>query len=94
MKKLKQKPLGGFEPLANFVVVKRDEVKETKTKSGLIMPTMAQPENIGVVMAMGRDATRVLVGLRVMFRNPYSTIRLAEEDYLFMEDTAIVGILR
>jgi len=86
-----------IQPLGSRVLV-RIEPEETVTKSGLYVPDTAKEKpQRGVVAAIGddRDVIKVDVGNRVLFpKYTGAEIRIEGDDYLIIESTDLLAILR
>jgi chaperonin GroES len=86
-----------IQPLGSRVLV-RIELEETVTKSGLFVPDTAKEKpQRGIVAAIGddRDLIKVEVGNRVLFpKYTGAEIRLDGDDYLIIESTDLLAILR
>ncbi len=83
-----------FKPLANRVLVKREEETNT-TASGIIIPDNAKEKPLqGKVIAAGPEAKEVKVGDTVVFAK-YSGTELSVdgEEYLILTIEDILGTL-
>jgi len=83
-----------FKPTDDNVLIERKE-NETKTASGLIIPTASgEKPNIGIVIAKGDNANQVSVGDQVVFgKYKGEEITLQGKSYLVMRELEIAGIL-
>ncbi len=86
-----------FQPLGERVLVKVQE-PETKTASGIIIPDNASKEKPtqAEVVAIGSDVTHVAVGDKVVFSKyaKSATVTLEAVDYLVMEVSEILGVMK
>ena len=86
-----------FQPLANRVLVEREE-ETTTTKSGIIIPDNAKEKPLqGKVLAVGPDAEEegIRVGDTVVFGKFAGTdIVLEDNEYLILNSDDILGILK
>jgi chaperonin GroES len=86
-----------FQPLANRVLVEREE-EVTTTKSGIIIPDNAKEKPLqGKVLAVGPDAEEegINVGDTVVFgKYAGNEIVLDNSDYLILNSDDILGILK
>jgi len=86
-----------IQPLGSRVLV-RVEAEENVTKSGLFVPDTAKEKpQRGIVAAIGddRDVIKVEVGNRVLFpKYTGAEIRIDGDDYLIIESTDLLAILR
>ena len=99
---------GKFKPLGDRVLVKPQEIKEEKTKSGLIISdTMigATKKVYGEVVSIGtgifsqsgeRIPMTVQVGDTVMYEKNHGTneIEIGEEKYLLFNEHQLVGVIK
>ena len=79
-----------IKPLADYVVVQQ-EAAETKTASGLYLPTQAQEKpKVAKVLAIGKEVKEVKVGDRVVFGG-YSNTEVKHEgkDYIVVKEENI-----
>ncbi len=87
-----------IKPLADRVIVKPEPAEE-KTKSGIIIPDTAKEKPLkGEVVAVGPgkkdEPTTVKPGQKVLYGKYAGTeITIDGEDYLFMRESDILGIL-
>ena len=86
-----------FQPLGDRVLVKVQE-PETKTASGIIIPDNASKEKPtqAEVMAIGPEVEHVSAGDKVVFAKYARTaaVTLDDEEYLVMEVSEILGVLK
>ena len=86
-----------LQPLGARVLVKITPEEQT-TKSGLVLPDTAKEKpQRGDVVAVGEDddLIKVAVGDRVLFPKYTGTeIRLEDEDYLIIEATDLLAIVK
>lgn len=79
-----------IKPLADYVVVQQEEA-ETKTASGLLLPSSSQEKpKIAKVVAVGKDAKEVKVGDRVIYGG-YSNVDVKQDgkDYIVIKEENI-----
>lgn len=79
-----------IKPLGDYVVVQQ-EAAETKTASGLYLPTQAQEKpKTAKVLAVGKDVKEVKVGDRVVYGG-YSNTDLKHDgqDYIVIKEENI-----
>jgi len=85
-----------FKPLANRVLIEREE-EVTTTASGIIIPDNAKEKPLqGKVLAVGPDAEEegIKVGDTVVFgKYAGNEIILDEKEYLILNSDEILGIL-
>ncbi len=86
-----------FQPLANRVLVEREE-EVTKTASGIIIPDNAKEKpQRGKVLAVGPDAEDegIRVDDTIVFAKYSGTdIVLDDKEYLILESSDILGIVK
>jgi len=86
-----------FKPLGDRVLVKVQE-PETKTASGIIIPDNASKEKPtqAEVIAIGADVEHVEIGDTVMYAQyaRTATVTLDTKEYLVMEISEILGVLK
>lgn len=83
-----------IKPLADYVVVQQEQA-ESKTASGLYLPTAAQEKpKVAVVVAVGKEVKEVKVGDRVVFGG-YSNTEVKHEgqDYILIKEENIFATL-
>ena len=79
-----------IKPLADYVVVQQ-EAAESKTASGLYLPTQAQEKpKVAKVVAVGKAVKEVKIGDRVVFGG-YSNTELKHDgqDYILIKEENI-----
>ena len=79
-----------IKPLADYVVVQQEEA-ETKTASGLYLPTQAQEKpKVAKVVAIGKDVKEVKIGDRVVYGG-YSNTEIKQDgkDYIVIKEENI-----
>lgn len=79
-----------IKPLADYVVVQQEEA-ETKTASGIYLPTQAQEKpKVAKVLAVGKDVKEVKVGDRVVYGG-YSNTEIKQDgkDYIVIKEENI-----
>jgi len=86
-----------FQPLGDRVLIKVKEV-ETQTASGIYIPDNATQEKPtqAEIMAIGSDVKDVEVGDQVVFTKfaRSATVTLDNIDYLVMEISEILGVMK
>ena len=86
-----------FQPLANRVLIEREEEVKT-TASGIIIPDNAKEKPLeGTVLAVGPDAKDegINEGDKVVFgKYSGSEIILDDKEYLILNSDEILGILK
>jgi chaperonin GroES len=86
-----------FQPLANRVLIEREE-EVTTTASGIIIPDNAKEKPLqGTVLAVGPDAEDegISEGDKVVFgKYSGSEIILDDKEYLILNSDEILGILK
>ncbi len=83
-----------IKPLADYVVVQQ-EAAETKTASGLYLPTQAQEKpKVATVLAIGKDVKEVNVGDKVVFGG-YSNVDIKQDgqDYIVIKEENIYATI-
>ena len=79
-----------IKPLADYVVVQQDE-PETKTASGIYLPTQAQEKpKVAKVLAVGKDVKEVKVGDRIIYGG-YSNTEIKQDgkEYILIKEENI-----
>lgn len=79
-----------IKPLADYVVVQQEE-PETKTASGIYLPTQAQEKpKIAKVLAVGKDVKEVKVGDRIIYGG-YSNTEVKQDgkEYILIKEENI-----
>lgn len=79
-----------IKPLADYVVVQQEE-PETKTASGIYLPTQAQEKpKVAKVLAVGKDVNEVKVGDRVIYGG-YSNTEIKQDgkEYILIKEENI-----
>lgn len=84
-----------IKPLADYVVVQQ-EVAETKTASGLYLPTQAQEKpKVAKVLAVGKDVKEVKIGDRVVFGGYSNTeVKHDGQDYILIKEENIFATVK
>lgn len=80
----------GIKPIGDFVVVQQ-EAAETKTASGLYLPSAAQEKpKLAKVVAVGKDVKEVKVGDRVIYGGYSNTdIKHDGQNYILIKEENI-----
>lgn len=79
-----------IKPLADYVVVEQEKA-ESKTASGLYLPTQAQEKpKVAKVIAVGKEVKEVKVGDRVVYGG-YSNVEVKQDgnDYIVIKEENI-----
>jgi chaperonin GroES len=79
-----------IKPLADYVVVQQEE-PETKTASGIYLPTQAQEKpKVAKVLAVGKDVKEVKVGDRIIYGG-YSNTEVKQDgkEYILIKEENI-----
>ena len=86
-----------FKPLGDRVLVKVQE-PETKTASGIIIPDNASKDKPtqAEVIAIGTDVEHIAIGDTVIYGQyaKIATVTLDTKEYLVMEVSEILGVLK
>lgn len=79
-----------IKPLADYVVVQQEEA-ETKTASGIYLPTQAQEKpKVAKVLAVGKEVKEVKVGDRVVYGGYSNTeVKHDGKDYILIKEENI-----
>lgn len=79
-----------IKPLADYVVVQQEEA-ESKTASGLYLPTQTQEKpKVAKVLAVGKDVKEVKVGDRVVFGGYSNTeVKQDGQNYILIKEENI-----
>ena len=85
-----------IEPIADYVLAQQEEA-ETKTASGIFLPTSSSQEKpkIAKVLAIGNDVKKVKVGTRIIFK-PYSTndVKVGTEEYILVIEEDVIATVK
>jgi len=84
------------QPLAEYVVVQAEEA-QTKTASGLFLPSgAAEKPKVAVVVAVGPEVTAVQVGDRVLYKNEYesTTVKVNGTEYTVIFHKNIIATIK
>lgn len=84
-----------IQPLADYVVAQAEEA-ETKTASGLYLPDKAQEKpKTAKVVAVGKQATQVKVGDRIIYKS-YSTtdVKVGRDEYILVKEEDVLATLK
>ena len=84
-----------LQPLADYVVAQAEEA-ETKTASGLYLPTKtAEKPKVAKVIAVGKDAKQVKVGDRIVYKSYSPTeIKVGTEEYILVKEEDILATVK
>lgn len=85
-------------PLRDYVVCVREEKKELKTKSGILLaPTVSDEDSTLKVVAVGKGVAEVKVGDRVIARNYATTeakLEFGGEQYQLIKEEDILAVVK
>jgi chaperonin GroES len=87
--------MAALQPLGDYVVATA-EAAETKTKSGLYLPdNAAEKPKTAKVVAVGKAATQVKIGDRIIFKT-YSTTELKVDgtEYILVKEEDILATVK
>lgn len=87
--------MAGLQPLGDYVVAQADEA-ETKTKSGIYLPQGAtEKPKTAKIVAVGKDATQVKVGDRIVYKS-YSTteVKVGSDEYILVKEEDILATVK
>lgn len=84
-----------IKPLADYVVVEQ-EAAESKTASGLYLPTSAQEKpKVAKVLAVGSEVKEVKVGDRVIYGGYSNTeVKHDGKDYILIKEENIFATVK
>lgn len=83
------------QPLAEYVVAVAEQA-QTKTASGLYLPTgAAEKPKVAEVVAAGKLVTDVKVGDRILYKNEYeaTNVKVDGTAYIIIEAKNIIAIV-
>lgn len=87
-----------INPLRDFVVCVREEKKELKTKSGLLIaPTVSDEDTTLKVVAVGKDVKQVKTGDRVIIKSYSGTdakLEFGGEQYQLVKEEDIIATVK
>jgi len=82
-----------MKPLRDEVVV-RQQSKDNKTEAGIILTTdEVIKENVGEVIALGKDADELAIGDKVLFGPGFVVQHIDKQEVLFMSQKNILCVL-
>ena len=84
------------QPLDEYVVVQAEEA-QTKTASGLYLPTgSTEKPKIAKVVAVGKAVQGIKVGDRVLYKNEYesTSVKVDKEEYVVVYFKNIVATVK
>ncbi len=84
-----------IEPIADYVLAQQEEA-ETKTASGLFLPSQSQEKpKVAKVLAIGNEVKKVKVGSRIIYKT-YSTndIKFGKDEYLLIKEEDIIATVK
>jgi chaperonin GroES len=87
--------MSALQPLADYVVAQAEEA-EKKTASGLYLPDKAaEKPKTAKVVAVGKTATQVKVGDRIVYKS-YSTteVKVGTEEYILVKEEDILATVK
>lgn len=85
-----------IEPNDDYVVIQK-EVPNTRTNSGLYIPTGAtEKTKIAKVLSVGKNIQKYKKGDRILYKGEYNTYDFVveEKEYSLIENKEIVGRLK
>ncbi len=87
-----------INPLRDYVVCVREEKKELKTKSGLLIaPTVSDEDTTLKVVAVGKDVQQLKVGDRVIAKNYAQTeakLEFGGEQYQLIKEEDVLATVK
>lgn len=85
-------------PLRDYVVCVKEEKKELKTKSGLLIaPTVSDEDTTLKVVAVGKDVQQVKTGDRIISRSYSGTdakLEFGGEQYQLIKEEDIIAVVK
>jgi chaperonin GroES len=84
------------QPLAEYVVVQAEEA-QTKTASGLFLPSAAaEKPKVAKVVAVGPEVKAVKAGDRVLYKNEYesTTVKVDGEEFTVVFHKNIIATIK
>ncbi|MDQ3123534.1 MAG: co-chaperone GroES family protein [bacterium] len=85
-------------PLRNYVVCIKEEKKELKTKSGILLaPTVSDEDTTLKVVAVGKDVKEIKTGNRVVAKSYSQTeakLEFGGEQYQLIKDEDILAVVK
>lgn len=85
-------------PLRDYVVCVREEKKELKTKSGILLAASVSDEDTTLkVLAVGKDVKQVRVGDKVIAKSYSQTeakLEFGGEQYLLIKEEDIIATVK
>ncbi len=84
-----------IEPIADYVLAQQEEA-ETKTASGLFLPSQSQEKpKVAKVLAIGNEVKKVKVGSRIIYKT-HSTndIKFGKDEYLLIKEEDIIATVK
>jgi chaperonin GroES len=87
--------MAGLQPLADYVVAVGDEA-DIKTKSGIYLPqSAAEKPKTAKVVAVGKEATQVKVGDRIVYKSYTTTeIKVDGTEYILVKQEDILATVK
>ncbi|MDL2341549.1 MAG: co-chaperone GroES [Patescibacteria group bacterium] len=84
-----------LQPLGDYIVAQGEEA-ETKTASGLYLPEKsAEKPKTAKVVAVGKDATQVKVGDRIVYKSYSNTdIKVDGTEYILVKEEDILATVK
>jgi len=87
-----------ISPLRDYVVCVREEKKELKTKSGILLAsTVSDEDNTLNVVAVGKDVKQVKTGDKVIAKSYSQTeakLEFGGEQYLLIKEEDIIATVK
>ena len=85
-------------PLRDYVVAIREEKKELKTSSGILLaPTVKDEDSTLKVVAVGKDVAQVKVGDRIIAKSYSGTdakLEFGGEQYQLIREEDIIAVVK
>lgn len=84
-----------IQPLADYVVAQNEE-PESKTASGLYLPSGAQEKpKTAKVVAVGKEAKQVKVGDRIIYKSYTTTeVKVGKEEYILVKEEDVLATVK
>ena len=84
-----------IEPIADYVLAQQEEA-ETKTASGIFLPTQSQEKpKLAKVLAVGSDVKKVKVGTKIIYKT-YSTteVKFGKDEYILVKEEDVIATVK
>jgi chaperonin GroES len=84
-----------LQPLGDYIVAQAEEA-ETKTASGLYLPDKAaEKPKTAKVVAVGKAATQVKVGDRIVYKSYSNTdVKVGSEEYILVKEEDVLATVK